>query len=281
MNNFTSLDKALKESSLALSNSIPQPYNEAIYLMMICLDQEIEWVTLNLYSKLDYSDYKRYKSLVKRRLAGEPLAYIRGYQDFWKHKFDVNSSTLIPRPDSETLISSVLAYNKSSTPTILDLGTGSGCLLLSLLSEIQYATGVGVDISNDAIKIATQNAKKLNITNKVQFKNLSWSDLPDEKYDIIISNPPYIKEKDLKTLQKELTYEPINALVSGEDGLECYRSILSKLPSISHNNSLIAFEFGLDQEIELIPLISVSYEILAIEKDLSGISRIIIFKPKQ
>jgi release factor glutamine methyltransferase len=278
---MTTIKAALTESTKLLQNHVEQPYNEAIYLMMICLNKKIEWVTLNDSAVLNAEELKSYNQLVNRRLNGEPLAYIRGTQEFWKHEFIVNSSTLIPRPDSETLIAAILNYKTIKAPKILDLGTGSGCLLLSLLAEIPNATGVGVDISNEAIKIASINATNLKLEDRVIFKNISWDNLLAEQYDIIISNPPYIKKEDLADLQKELSFEPITALVSGEDGLECYRSILTKLPSISHENSLIAFEFGQNQEQELLPLISSKYEIIALEKDLAGIPRIIIFKPQK
>lgn len=281
MKSSITLEIAMNESAKLLNSICKQPYNEAIYLMMICLQKKMEWITLNISSSLNKKDYEYYQQLVQRRREGEPLAYIRGTQEFWKHEFKVNSSTLIPRPDSETLISTILRVNSLSSPRILDLGTGSGCLLLSLLAEIKSATGLGIDISKDAIKIASENATRLNLLPRATFKNISWDDLAEEKYDIIISNPPYIKKEDLASLQKELSFEPITALVSGKDGLECYRSILKKLPFISHKDSLIAFEFGLNQEQELLPLISSLYEIIAIEKDLSGISRIIIFKPQE
>ncbi len=281
MNSEITLEIAIKNSAKLLQNQCVNSFNEAIYLMMICLDKEIEWITLNISTSLSQKDFKHYNQLVDRRLSGEPLAYIRGYQEFWKHEFIVNSSTLIPRPDSETLISAILNYNIFTAPKILDLGTGSGCLLLSLLAEIIDSTGVGIDISKEALKIAAKNASILNLADRVTFKNISWDELPDEKYDIIISNPPYIKKKDLAQLQKELSFEPITALVSGDDGLECYRSILAKIPFISHKDSLIAFEFGQDQEKDLIKLIPANYEIIVTEKDLSGILRIIIFKQKE
>lgn len=278
----TSLDTAMKEGANLLKETCMQPYNEALYLMVICLQKKIEWVILNNHLTLDKKYYEYYQLLLQRRLNGEPLAYIRGYQDFWKYEFKVNSSTLIPRPDSETLISAVLKYNTIAKPSILDLGTGSGCLLLTLLSEITGSNGLGIDISKEAIKLATENASSLNLLNRVNFKNISWDELTEEsqeKYDIIISNPPYIKKEDLPKLQKELSFEPITALVSGDDGLECYKSILKKLPFICHQNSLIVFEFGQNQD--LLPLVSDNYEIIAIEKDLAGISRIIIFKQKK
>ena len=212
---------------------------------------------------------------IQRRLTGEPVAKIIGKKGFWKDDFIVSKDVLDPRPDSETLIEAVLEIfpNKEKSLQILDLGTGSGCLLLSLLREYQNATGIGVDISEKALAIAKKNAH----TDRVQFVQRDMlQDLSDlGKFDIIISNPPYIPTAEIQTLERDVKdYDPILALDGGIDGLDFYRT-LSKQHLAPH----IFIEIGKDQESQIIPLFeSEGWQFIQSWKDLGKITRILYFR---
>lgn len=180
---------------------------------------------------IEHSSAPNLQKNVERRLNGEPIAYIVGTKDFWKHTFKVNEHTLIPRPDSETLIEAVLKSfpDKKGPYRILDLGTGSGCLLLSLLDEYRNATGIGVDISLPALEVARENATALGL-HRARFIRGDWWEGVEGKYDIIISNPPYIGYEEQPVMAPEtLSYEPEKALFAEEYGLADYKKISSAL----------------------------------------------------
>ncbi|MGC6497815.1 MAG: peptide chain release factor N(5)-glutamine methyltransferase [Candidatus Puniceispirillaceae bacterium] len=169
-------------------------------------------------------------SLVNRRLAGEPVSRIRGWREFWSLRFLLSPDTLDPRPDSETLVAAALdAGRLMSAPRLLDLGTGSGCLLLACLSELPDATGLGLDISSAAIGIAAQNATQLALAERADFETASFADDLDVygTFDLVISNPPYIPVGEVATLAPEVTkFDPVRALDGGEDGLASWRDVL-------------------------------------------------------
>lgn len=197
------------------------------------------------------------QKLVKRRSKREPLAYILEHKEFWGLPFKVSPATLIPRPDSETLVGAALSYAKTlSTPIhILDLGTGSGCLLLALLWELPSAVGIGIDQSAEAIKIAQENAHRLGLTERAKFIQDNWKTTLDGTYSFIISNPPYIKHLDIAGLMPEVSqFEPYAALDGGEDGLECYRQIFPQAARLLPNNGHLFMEIGDNQQQEVVAI---------------------------
>jgi len=216
---------------------------------------------------------------LNERLNGRPLSRIYGKREFWGMDFTVNEYTLDPRPDSETLIEAALGYYKGKTPpkTILDLGTGSGCLLLSLLKEFPDATGVGADISEGAIATASNNAKSLGLDARCQFQVSNWCESIDQKFDLIISNPPYIASKVIPNLEKEVkNHDPMAALDGGNDGLDAYHSIFFRLKHVLNDDGYALFEIGFDQADDMKRL-SKKYEIRLgdIYPDLSGNPRVV------
>jgi release factor glutamine methyltransferase len=220
-------------------------------------------------------------ALVARRLNHEPIAQIIGYRDFWKDRFIVTRDVLIPRADSETVIETVLALKPDTAQPyrILDLGTGSGCLILSLLREYSHATGVAVDASEAALAVAAQNAQALTLSERVTFVRSHWckSLETSQKFDIVVSNPPYIKTTDFEGLARQLReYEPKGALVSGEDGLDSTREILSELPPLLAPHALVVVETGFGQA-DVIETFARGYgfDILKLGKDLAGIDRVV------
>lgn len=184
------------------------------------------------------------------RKAGKPLSRIYGQREFWGLTFEIDENTLDPRPDSETLIEQALAYYKDKPPpkTILDLGTGTGCLLLALLHEFKNAKGIGIDISESALKIAQKNAKNLALECRATFKQGNWGQGITEKFDLIVSNPPYIETKVIQNLQKEVrNHDPIQALDGGNDGVQDYNKIFPSLKNILKPDGMAVFEIGFDQ----------------------------------
>ncbi len=191
------------------------------------------------------------KEMLRRRGIGrEPVARILGQREFWGLPFALNAATLEPRPDSETLISATLSLKggnggKSAARHVLDLGTGSGCLLLALLSEWPNARGVGVDISPIAVKQAQENATRLGLDERAEFKTGDWLAATDGKFDVVISNPPYIPSGDISGLMPEVRdHDPRAALDGGDDGLDAYRRIIPLLPSLMAANGLAVLEVG-------------------------------------
>lgn len=194
---------------------------------------------------------------VERRCRREPLAYIMENKEFWGLPFKVSPATLIPRPDSETLIAAALSYAKTlpSPLRILDLGTGSGCLLLAMLSELPKALGIGTDQSAEAIKIARENAHHLGLTERVKFVQDNWASSLGGTYPLIISNPPYIKHLDIEGLMPEIKqFEPHAALDGGMDGLECYRQIFPEAARLLSDNGRLLMEIGDNQQQDLVAM---------------------------
>jgi release factor glutamine methyltransferase len=222
---------------------------------------------------------------LKELMDGKPLHRILGYRFFWKDKFELSFDTLEPRPDTETLIEVCLKYFpiKQKDFRILDLGTGSGCILSSLLQEYPNATGVGVDISEGALEMAKCNAEALGISSRVEWVQSDWLANVHETFDIIISNPPYIPSVDIESLSTEVqTYDPLKALDGGQDGLDAYRILAQQLPNIVKENTLIILEIGYDQGISVPELFSNhGYKVVALEKDYGGNHRCVVLKKLQ
>lgn len=219
-------------------------------------------------------------SIVERRIKGESLGRILGYRDFWKSRFYLSPETLEPRPDTETLIETAL--DGKSPRRILDLGTGTGCILLSLLQEFPNASGIGVDISAGACHTAEQNAERLGLGNRATFITGSWLDpLPaSSKFDLIVSNPPYIPSLEIRNLQKEVkNHDPILALDGGDDGLLPYKFLCSNLKKYLETDGVVLFEFGAGQGDDIIRIVKdAGATLIRMVNDLEGHQRVIKFR---
>ena len=224
----------------------------------------------------NFSDSIIYK-IIEKRKAGKPLSKILGYRCFWKGDFIVDENVLDPRPDSETLNQSVLERfpSKDKPLCILDLGTGSGCLLISLLMEYKNAVGIGVDISEKAIEIARKNAIRNDV--KSDFILADMKKLPKNlgSFDIVVSNPPYIPTREIKTLDENVRkYDPVLALDGGKDGLDFYRIIAKTAPA-----SIVFLEIGMGQEEDVKKIFEQQrWQLSDVQKDFGGIIRVLIFK---
>ena len=236
--------------------------------------------TLKSERLLRAEEYARLQVLMARRAKREPLAYIVAEREFWSLSFKVSPATLVPRPDSETVIEAALANipDRDTALTVLDLGTGSGCLLLSLLHELPGATGVGVDRCPEALKIARENAKQLSLSERASFVCADWSNGLLASFNIILCNPPYISYEDLETLMPEVVnYEPRHALSGGSDGLESYRAVASLISDMLHVNGKIIFEIGMSQAADVSKiLIENGLQVIDNKKDLLGRPRCIV-----
>ena len=220
------------------------------------------------------------EALVRRRQSREPIAYILGAKEFWSLGFDVDPAVLIPRPETETVVEAVLEQigDKTAALRILDLGTGSGCLLLALLSELPCALGLGVDDSAAALAVARRNAERLGLAARAEFRQASWGAGLQERFALIVSNPPYVAEAEWARLQPEIRrFEPKAALVAGPDGLKAYRALAPDCARLLAADGLCALEIGLGQGDAVAALLAVhGLTVTARGRDLAGIERCLI-----
>lgn len=224
-----------------------------------------------------------FEILLKRRQSSEPVALILGTKEFWGLDFKINKHTLIPRPETELIIDLVQRHFPDSNYAynILDLGTGSGCLLTTLLSIHKNSTGVGVDLSTEALLVANHNAQKHNVLSRAQFIHSNWlSNIPAQKFDIIVCNPPYIPAQDIYSLIADVKdFEPHSALTDFNDGLQHYKTIFQQLPLYTSSLTHCFIEFGITQGDDIAALLEHNgYNIISREKDLAGIERSMIFR---
>ncbi len=227
---------------------------------------------------LDTIDDVALAALVARRAAHEPLAYITGRREFWGLAFAVSPATLIPRPDSETLIELALAHGPAAR--VLDLGTGTGCLLLSLLHEWPASTGVGVDLSPAAAALAARNAAALGLISRAGFLAGHWADALAARFDLVISNPPYIESDEIPGLMPDVAaYEPATALDGGADGLAAYRAILAALPGLLAPNGAAILEIGATQAPAVTALAAAAGYAATARADLAGHPRALRLTP--
>ncbi|WP_438997509.1 peptide chain release factor N(5)-glutamine methyltransferase [Candidatus Puniceispirillum sp.] len=230
-------------------------------------------------------------ALVARRVAREPVSRIRGWREFWSLRFALSSATLDPRPDSEIIVATAIAAAKArrvKNPVkqikLLDLGTGSGCLLLACLSELPDAFGLGLDISEDALATARNNATALSLAGRSRFHQHSFMDEMSQfgSFDIILCNPPYIPAAEITELEPEVArYEPMWALDGGADGLDCWRGIMTVVPACLAVAGCLVVEIGAGQEDDVIQLAQMA-DMICVEmhKDLAGITRCLVFALK-
>ena len=245
------IENVLNEAKNILHFSkIKTPLLDCEILLSNSINQNKKHIILNPKENLDLKQVNKFKSLIKRRIKGEPIAYLINKKEFWKNEFYVNKNVLIPRPDTEIIIEEVLKiYSKKSQINVLDIGTGSGCILLSILEERSKFYGVGIDISKKSIDISRYNAKKMNLNNRTKFIHSNVDNFKFGKYDLIVSNPPYIKLLDLKYLEKDvINFEPKLALNGGFDGFSKIRKVIIKSSGLIKRNGKFILEIGYNQK---------------------------------
>lgn len=281
---MTTIAEAIAEATPRLqAANVDDARREARLLVGGALKKTPTQVFNDIDHEIGKDDADRIDSFVTRRAAGEPSAYILEEREFWSLPLKVSPATLIPRPDSETIVEMVLDdYDGLGPRRILDLGTGTGCLLLALLSEYPGASGVGVDISPGAVSVAIENAEQNDLSDRCQFIQGSWTDSIDEHFDLIVSNPPYIPKRDINDLEKDVrAYEPHGALDGGEDGLDMYRAIFSRLDRALSENGRVVVEIGIGQAEDVVRIAEQNrLNWLNSRKDISGIVRVLMFAKK-
>jgi len=238
-------------------NKIANPQLDSEILLSNSIKRDKKHIILNPKEILNSEQLGKFKSLIERRKKGEPIAYLINKKEFWKDEFFVNKDVLIPRPDSELIIEQVLKiYSKDVQLQILDIGTGSGCILLSILKERSNFYGTGIDISKKSINVSKFNAKQLNLTNRVKFFHSSVDNFNNGKYDIIVSNPPYIEQLSLKYLEKDIVnFEPKLALSGGFDGFSKIRKVINKASILIKKNGKFILEIGFNQKNKVIEIL--------------------------
>ena len=209
------------------------------------LKKSREEIIINLDRNITSKESVIFQRFIKRRIKKEPIAYLLGEKEFWSKIFIVNKDTLIPRPETELMIDKIIKLYEKKRVNILDIGTGSGCIIISLLSELKNSIGTGVDISNRAIQVAKKNKKKYKISNRLKLLQRSFNNINNCKFDLIVSNPPYIDKRFLNRLEDDVQkYEPIIALDGGKDGLDVIEKVIYKAKYLLKINGRLALEIG-------------------------------------
>jgi release factor glutamine methyltransferase len=217
-------------------------------LLSKVLKKKREEILINLEQEICQNNLSIYKELITRRSQNEPIAYILREKEFWSKSFFVSPDTLIPRPETEIMVEKLVKIFKEKKISILDIGTGSGCILISLLSELKDSKGIGIDISKKALVVAKKNSKKHKIFDNIKFLNKSLNNKFYQKFDLIVSNPPYIKSNEIKNLQEDIKkYEPKIALDGGNDGLDLIKKVIYKTTYILKIKGMLALEIGNEQ----------------------------------
>ena len=243
------LENTIKQASQLLkSKNINSHELDAEIILSDIMGVTREFLLTNNNIFISQKTLRQYNDAIERRVKKEPVAYIIGKKEFWSQDFLVNQATLIPRPETELLIYKVVNFFKDKEINILDIGTGSGCILLSILKELKNSRGQGIDISAKAIQTAITNSKKLNLSYRSKFKVFDINKFYIGRYDLIVSNPPYISLSEMKNLSKSITnYEPLIALNGGANGLDFIKKVIYKSTSLLTKNGLLAVEIGNNQ----------------------------------
>ena len=245
------IGNTLKEGiNILKKNKIINPQLDVEILLSKLINKDKKYLILNPKEILNPEKLDIFKSLIERRKKGEPIAYLINKKAFWKNEFFVNKHVLIPRPDTELLVEKILKIcSKKTQLQILDIGTGSGCILLSLLKERSKDYGTGIDISKKSINVSKINAKLLNLNNRTKFFHSSIDNFSLGKYDLIVSNPPYIELLNLKYLEKDvINFEPKLALNGGLDGFSKIKTVISKANCLIKKNGKLILEIGFNQK---------------------------------
>ena len=274
------LETAIHEAYTILKdNNIKSAMLDSELLMANVINKSREFIILNLNKSICKKDFDHFQNMVSQRKDGKPIAYLINKKFFWRYEFFINKHVLIPRPDTEIIIEQVLKiYKSKKNINFLDIGFGSGCILLSILKERKDFRATGVDISDHALKVCKINAYRLGLEARLKLFNSDIDKFTSGKYDLIISNPPYIKNIDIKYLEKDVAkFEPKLALDGGLDGLSAIRKVIKKSSELIKKNGKFVLEIGFDQKNKVIKLLNKEgFYINSAQKDLAYNDRCII-----
>ena len=274
------INLAINEGSKILkSKLIPNSLLDAEILMAKTINKDRNYILLNSSNPINKIDLNNFYKLIEQRSLGNPVAYLTKKKSFWNSEFFITKNILIPRPDTELIVENILRLTKQRNKmNILDIGIGSGCILLTILKERKKFRGTGIDISKNCINISKINAKNLKLINRVRFYKTDVDKFAQGKYDLIVSNPPYIKKFNLKYLEKEIAdFEPKLALYGGLDGLSEIRKVIKKSSELIKKNGKFILEIGFDQKNKVINLLKKEgFYINSTQKDLANNDRCIV-----
>ena len=273
------IQSALKKGqSILIDNNIISAKLDSEILMSQAIRKNKKFIILNLHKEIKKRDLDYFDNLIQERAKSKPIAQIIKKKDFWKYEFIVNNNVLIPRPDTEILIEQALKLVKNKNRLqILDIGIGSGCILMSILKEKKNFIGTGIDISNKSLQISKVNGQKLRINNRLRLFKSNIDNFNTGKYDLIVSNPPYIKRSILKCLEKDIGFEPKQALDGGLDGLSEIRKVINKSSELIKRSGHFIIEIGFDQKNKVKKILrDKGFYIKKTVKDLSNHDRCIV-----
>ncbi len=273
------IQSALKKGqSILIDNNIISAKLDSEILMSQAIRKNKKFIILNLHKEIKKRDLAYFNNLIQERARRKPIAQIVKKKDFWKYEFIVNNNVLIPRPDTEILIEQALKLVKNKNRLqILDIGIGSGCILMSILKEKKNFIGTGIDISSKSLKISKVNGQKLRINNRLRLFKSNIDNFNTGKYDLIVSNPPYIKKSILKCLEKDIGFEPKQALDGGLDGLSEIRKVINKSSELIKRSGHLIIEIGFDQKNKVKKILrDKGFYIKKTVKDLSNHDRCIV-----
>ena len=276
MNNLEALNFGVK---FLKKNKIESYKIDSELLLCNVLKLSRENLLINLDKILKNESYNKYKKLLHRRKKKEPMAYILKKKEFWKNKFFVNNNVLIPRPETEIIVEEILnRIDLKASKNLLDVGTGSGCIILSIIKERSNCKGTAIDVSKKALKVAKTNAKIHHLENKIKFENIDIDKFKHNKYDLIVSNPPYINIINYKRLEDNVKqFEPKLALIAGIDGLKIIKNLIIKSKKLLKRNGKLIFEFGENQEIKIKKLLMKhNFYVNKVCKDIKSFPRVIV-----
>ena len=273
------IQSALKKGqSILIDNNIISAKLDSEILMSQAIRKNKKFILLNLHKEIKKRHLDYFDNLIQERAKSKPIAQIIKKKDFWKYEFIVNNNVLIPRPDTEILIEQALKLVKNKNRLqILDIGIGSGCILMSILKEKKNFIGTGIDISNKSLQISKVNGQKLRINNRLRLFKSNIDNFNTGKYDLIVSNPPYIKKSNLKCLEKDIGFEPKQALDGGLDGLSEIRKVINKSSELIKRSGHFIIEIGFDQKNKVKKILrDKGFYIKKTVKDLSNHDRCIV-----
>ena len=280
-----SIGTALTDAARTLqANGIDEPRLDAGLLMSHVIGRDRAFIVAHTEAAIAEQQLKQFEEFVARRAEGEPLQYITGHQEFFKLDFEVTPDVLIPRPETELIVEAVLELVHADTRlAFADIGTGSGCLAISILNEFQQAHAIAIDTSERALQVTRRNAARHCVADRLRlvqadlFAAISVNDM----FDLIVSNPPYVADDEIDRLPREVRREPRSALVAGPDGLSVIRRLIRDVPGHLRPGGHLIFEFGINQDHEIHRLVnSKVWTLLEIRKDLQAIPRMMALQKK-
>ena len=269
----------IKGTKILKDKSILTASLDTEILIAKAINKDRKYVILNLKKKINKKNFINFKRLIFKRSFRKPIAHLINKKFFWKSEFYVTEDTLIPRPDTEIIVECVLNLTKLRKKlSILDIGVGSGCILLSILKERKNYYGTGIDVSKECLNISKINAKNLNINSRLKLFKTNVDKFKNGKYDLIVSNPPYINKHKIKYLERDVAnFEPKIALNGGIDGLSETIKVINKSSELIKKNGKLVLEIGFDQKIRVINLLKKKgFYINSIKKDLANNDRCIV-----